>query len=96
MTNPIGTFPANFVGYSENPSVGPLTALELNTGIASCLWFANINVANGVCGLDGSALIPVTNINIATLLTAIIAGLPTSLPGSSGVMWNNGGIVSIS
>ena len=31
-----------------------------------------------------------------TLLTTIANSLPTTLPGSSGVLWNNGGVISIS
>jgi hypothetical protein len=31
-----------------------------------------------------------------TLLTTIANSLPTTLPGSSGVLWNNGGMLSIS
>jgi hypothetical protein len=31
-----------------------------------------------------------------TLLTTIANALPTSLPGSAGVLWNNGGVISIS
>ena len=33
---------------------------------------------------------------IANLMAAYFAALPTSLPGTSGVVWNDGGVVSIS
>lgn len=29
-------------------------------------------------------------------LTTVINALPTSLPGSAGVLWNNGGVISVS
>jgi hypothetical protein len=30
------------------------------------------------------------------LLTAVVANLPTTLPGTAGVLWNNAGVVCIS
>lgn len=33
---------------------------------------------------------------LLTLLTAIANALPTSLPGSAGVLWNNGGVICLS
>lgn len=92
----LGVFPANFVGYDTNPAIGPLTATQLNTGIAACEWYANRGVAGGYCPLDGSAQVPIANLNVPSIVDAILASLPTSLPASSGVLWNNGGVFSVS
>jgi hypothetical protein len=34
--------------------------------------------------------------SLSTLLTTIFNALPTTLPGSAGVLWNNGGVISLS
>ena len=44
---------------------------------------------NSVCGLTG-------DITQAQLWSALVSGLPTSLPGSSGVVWLNGQVLCVS
>lgn len=54
------------------------------------------DVANGLATLDSTIHIPIAQIPLSAIIAAIPAMLPTSLPGTTGVMWNNNGVVSIS
>lgn len=55
-------------------------------------------------GVTAAAVIPVVRngaavteqATVAQILAAALAGLPTTLPGTSGVPWNNGGVICIS
>lgn len=37
-----------------------------------------------------------TPAGLLPLLTQVVAQLPTSLPAQPGVLWNNGGVISVS
>jgi len=70
---------------------------------------AGADGAPGANGLDGSPGLPgviqsfvglskaaITQQDVAAILTAIVAALPTTLPSQSGVLWINGGVFQIS
>lgn len=68
-----------------------LDVSELNTAILAAL------VENGIpCDRDGFPLLIITSDAAVTALTTLIAGLPTTLPLTAGVLWLNGGLLSIS
>lgn len=46
--------------------------------------------------INGEAFADAVAAAVGDGFAAYLAGLPTSLPGSPGVPWNNGGVVSIS
>ena len=87
---------------------GAVTAPKLAAGaVTSTALGADLALPASPATSDNSTLVATTAFTQAAIaaavptavtagLTAFFAGLPTSLPATAGVVWNNGGAVSIS
>lgn len=73
-----------FTTIGELPLANPLTGTEVVAGSQN----------GATVAVPISAL--VTQSGLAALVAAILTGLPTTLPSQAGVLWNNGGVISIS
>jgi hypothetical protein len=78
--------------YSDNgvtPATNPLTT---DTNGAFSFYAADGRYQLVVSGAN----IQAQTINDILLVDPLPSDLPTSLPGSSGKLWNNGGVISVS
>lgn len=107
-----GLAAASSVGTSDNilllkasPSPGPgsgtvykVTASLLFNGVTVALTqLSQSGAATGqVPQWNGSAWVPVSSTITLASLQALLATAPTTLPGTTGVLWVNGGIVQLS
>lgn len=79
---------ANAAVVSVNAAIASLTT-AVNNAVATAN--AAATTANAAAAAANAAVA-----SIAATVAAIFTALPTTLPGTSGQLWNNGGVVSIS
>ena len=84
-------------------NVGLITATVLNALVENMIESTTIPLSDYGAGVQTALTFApnttggfLTYANLANAITAYFNSLPTSLPGTSGVVWNNGGVISIS
>ncbi|UEP31609.1 MULTISPECIES: carboxypeptidase-like regulatory domain-containing protein [unclassified Burkholderia] len=82
--------------YSDNGSTVTANPLTTDQNGAFGFYAADGHYQLQISGnVYGNAITPVT-VNDVLLVDVLPADLSTSLPGSSGKLWNNGGVISVS
>lgn len=89
VTNPGGTVATIYSDNGITLAPNPLTT-DANGAYSFYAADGHYNLV-----ISGPNITPQT-INDVILLDAVPADLPTSLPGSTGKLWNNGGTISVS
>jgi hypothetical protein len=87
----LGQAPDNSVSSVDQVATNLANEISARTSADSAETAARISADNNL-----SASIPSTPSAVMSLFSAAISSLPTSLPGTSGVLWNNGGLLSVS
>jgi len=78
--------------YSDNGVTVTANPLTTDTNGSFSFYAADGRYDLSVSGAN----IQTINLNDVLLVDALPADLSTSLPGSSGKLWNNGGVISVS
>lgn len=81
--------------YSDNGITQAANPLTTDSNGAFSFYAANGRYQLQISG-KGVTGLTVTDIALMDLTGSGAAGLPTTLPGSAGAVWNNGGAISIS
>lgn len=69
--------------------------IAFGTSGSDRLTIANNGKVSVSSTLDTAAL-TINSVDITVFVKAILTGLPTTLPGTAGVLWNNNGVISVS
>jgi hypothetical protein len=90
----VNTFPAGTAAtiFSDNGVTVSPNPLTTDTNGAFSFYAADGRYQLVISGTN----IQTTTLNDILLVDPLPADLPTSLPGSSGQLWNNGGTISVS
>lgn len=83
------------LALSSSPAPGDNSTMIATTEFVQAMLAALTSIAASPPTADNSTKIATTAF-VKSALAAFFSGLPTTLPGSAGVVWNNGGVVSIS
>ncbi|MBU9261974.1 hypothetical protein [Burkholderia multivorans] len=82
--------------YSDNGVTIAANPLTTDANGAFGFYAADGHYQLQISGnVNGNAIVPVT-VNDVLLVDVLPADLSTSLPSSSGKLWNNGGVISVS
>jgi hypothetical protein len=82
--------------YSDNGVTVAANPLTTDSNGAFGFYAADGHYSLQITGsMNGVAITPVT-VNDVLLVDVLPSDLSTALPGSSGKLWNNGGVISVS